>query len=517
MIAAAPVAHPAAEKSAKPVTYTAVVLAGMRPEGDPVADFFGCDCKALTLLRGRPMIQHVVEALGAVEAVERIVIVGNVPERFAPLAAEIARANPRVSIDVMKASGSISDSVRRVLDTVGENQPLLVTAGDAPLLTPGIVEAFTRDASARPGIAIGLVEREIVRRAYPDTVRTYLPFRDTAVSGANLFALSGRDVRRALEFWKAIEQDRKRIWKFLAAFGPANLAGMAFRRFTLDEALERAGRVMGCAVRAVRAVRLPTAEAAMDVDSVQDYFLAERILESRARAGRTIRAARPAETAWRFAVFDLDRTITKRGTFTAFLLSTRRGLPARAALLARLVRQMLRYKLGRIDRLTLKNRMLALAARGMDRRDWDEASERFVLRVVRGGVRQGFLPALVRHRRAGDTLVLATASIDLYARLIADHFRFDRLVCTPTAFAARGNHPPKIAGRNCLGREKLDRVEEALLPDGAATRETIFVSAYSDDFVDLPLLEWADAPAVVNPKRKSHAAAAALGMRIVQW
>jgi HAD superfamily phosphoserine phosphatase-like hydrolase len=515
MITDAPVAYPAAGKRETPVTFTAVVLAGMRPEGDPVADFFGCDCKALTPLRGRPMIQHVVEALGAVKAVERIVLVGNAPERFAPLAAEIARANPRVSIDVMKAAaGSISDSVRRVLDTVGENQPLLITTGDAPLLTPAIVEEFTRAASAKPGIAIGMVEREIVRRAYPDTVRTYLPFRDTAVSGANLFALGGRDVRRALEFWKAIEQDRKRVWKFLAAFGPANLAGMALRRFTLDQALERAGRVMGCAVRAVR---LPVAEAAMDVDSVQDFFLAERILESRARAGRPVRPAQPAEMPWRFAVFDLDRTITRRGTFTAFLLSTRRGLPARAALLARLVRQMLRYKLGRIDRLTLKNRMLALAARGMSRREWDEVAERFVRRVVRAGIRPGFLPALVRHRRAGDTVVLATASIDLYARLFADHFRFDRLVCTPTAFAALENLPPKIAGRNCLGREKLALVEEALLPGGATTRETIFVSAYSDDLVDLPLLEWADASTVVNPTKKSRAAAVARGMRIVQW
>lgn len=514
MIAEVPVRRLKIERPETAATRTAVVLAGMRPEGDPVADFFGSDCKALTPLRGQPMIRRVVEALCATPAISRVILVGNAPGRFAPLAAEIERDHPGTPVDAMPAAGSISESLRAVIDMIGEEQSLLVTTGDAALLTPEIVEEFTRDADARPGICIGVVERKIIRRAYPDTVRTYLAFRDKAVSGANLFALGGREARQALEFWQSIEQDRKRTWKFVRAFGLANLAGMALRRFTLDQAMERASRVLGCAARAVC---LPVAEAAMDVDSVQDYFLAQRILELREWTGRAPRVARPAESPRRFAVFDLDRTITRRGTFTAFLLSTRRSLPARMALLLRLLRQMLRYKLGRIDRLTLKNRMLALAARGLTRRDWEEAAERFVRRVVRSGIRPGFLPALARHRRAGDTLVLATASIDLYARLFANHFQFDQIVCTPVAFAARENHPPKIAGRNCLGREKLARVGEALMPDGPTSREAIFVSAYSDDLIDLPLLEWADAPVVVNPKRKSRAAAAARGMRIVQW
>jgi len=515
MIAEVPVRRLKIERPKTTATRTAVVLAGMRPEGDPIADFFGTDCKALTSLCGLPMIRRVVEALRAAPAIGRVILVGNAPERFAPLAAEIERDHPGAPVDVtLAAAGSISESLRAVIDMIGEQQSLLVTTGDAALLTPEIVEEFTRDADAMPGICVGMVEREIIRRAYPDTVRTYLAFRDKAVSGANLFALGGREARQALEFWQSIEQDRKRTWKFLRAFGLANLAGMVFRRFTLDQALERASRVIGCAARAVC---LSVAEAAMDVDSVQDYFLAERILALRERSRRATHVAQPEKKAWRFAVFDLDRTITKRGTFTAFLLSTRRGLPARTALLLRLLRQMLRYKLGRIDNLTLKNRMLALAARGMTRSDWEKAAEQFVRRAVRGSVRRGFLPALVRHRRAGDTLVLATASIDLYARLFAKHFRFDQLVCTPTAFAAREGLPPQIAGRNCLGREKLARVEEALLPDGSTFRREMFISAYSDDLIDLPLLEWADAPVVVNPNRKSRAAAVARGMRIVQW
>lgn len=516
MIAEAPVKRPEAGLLEKPLHYTAVVLAGMRPEGDPVAEFFGSDCKALTPLRGQPMIRRVLEVLGAAPSVHRIVLVGNSPERFAPVAGELRRTHPGTPVDIMRAAtGSITTSVRAVIDEMGEDEPLLVTTGDAALLTPEIVEAFTQAACAKPGVSVGVVDREIIRRGYPDTVRTYHTFRDKAVSGANLFAFCGRDVRRALEFWQTIEQDRKRTWKFLRAFGPANLAGMVFRRFTLDQALERAGRVIGCAVRAVC---LPVAEAAMDVDSVQDYFLAERILELREKSKWTPRAAGSVEAMRRFAVFDLDRTVTRHGTFTPFLLSTRRSLASRTVLMARILGPMLEYILRRIDRLTLKNRMLALTAEGLNRGKWEAAAERFVHRVVRRDIRPGFLPALDKHRRAGDTLVLATASIDLYARLLADHFKFDQVICTSTAFAVPSSHqPPKIAGRNCLGAEKQARVAETLLPDGTPARGTIFVSVYSDDASDLPLLEWADAATVVCPGGKTRAAAAKRRMEVVQW
>lgn len=222
-------------------------------------------------------------------------------------------------------------------------------------------------------------------------------------------------------------------------------------------------------------------------------------------------------TITRFAVFDLDRTITKHGTFTAFLLSTRRNFFGRVMLMLRILRRMIRYKRGKIDRLTLKNDMLETTLCGMSRAEVERAVQGFVARIVRTDIRAGFPPVLARHRGAGDMLVMATASVDLYARLFARHFDFDLLVCTVTAPASHGPQPFKIVGMNCYGAEKQARVEAALLADHAMLREEIFVSAYSDDLSDMPLLEWADAPSVVCPRGKTRAAAVAGRLKIEQW
>lgn len=219
----------------------------------------------------------------------------------------------------------------------------------------------------------------------------------------------------------------------------------------------------------------------------------------------------------RHAVFDLDRTITKHGTFTAFLLSTRLTFAKRAVLMLHILRQMIRYKLGAIDRLTLKNHMLEIALHGMSRAEVEQTAQDFVARIVGTGIRAGFPPVLARHRAAGDTLVMATASIDLYARLFARYFNFDLLVCTVTDFPLHGPQPLRIVGPNCYGAEKQLRVAKALLSDRAALREEVFVSAYSDDLSDMPLLEWADAPFVVCSRGKTRAATVAKHFKMEQW
>ena len=183
----------------------------------------------------------------------------------------------------------------------------------------------------------------------------------------------------------------------------------------------------------------------------------------------------------------------------------------------RILRRMIRYKRRKIDRLALKNSMLEAALCGMSREDVERTAEDFVARVVRTDIRAGFPPVLARHREAGDLLVMATASIDLYARLFARHFGFDLLVCTVTTSVSHGPQPFKIVGLNCYGVEKQTRVEAALLSDRALRREEIFVSAYSDDLSDMPLLEWADAPSVVCPRGKTREAAVAGRLKMEQW
>jgi GTP:adenosylcobinamide-phosphate guanylyltransferase len=56
--------------------FSAVVLAGDRSAGDPVARATGVSSKALTPVGGRPMVLRVLDALEAAREIENIVLCG---------------------------------------------------------------------------------------------------------------------------------------------------------------------------------------------------------------------------------------------------------------------------------------------------------------------------------------------------------------------------------------------------------------------------------------------------------
>ena len=71
----------------------------------------------------------------------------------------------------------------------------------------------------------------------------------------------------------------------------------------------------------------------------------------------------------------------------------------------------------------------------------------------------------------------------------------------------------RIIGRNCYGPEKLRRIRETLGRDNGHWN----VIVYTDHHSDLPLLEWADSPRVVNPSSKLRRVAVERGYQILDW
>lgn len=258
----------------------ALVLAGdRRGEADPVAVRTGVAHKCLAPVAGTPMLCRVVETLVAVAAVGRIHVAFPDPH----LLARVPGLAPLLDSGRLRAvpvAASVSQSVAGLFAETGP--PLLVTTADHPLLTVAMVERFLDLATREPAdLVAGLVAEETIRRRLPDTRRTFLRFRDRAFSGANLFLLAGPGAAAILAFWQRVERERKRPWRIARALGPGLLLAYLLRRLTLDAALERASRRIG---GRVRAVVLPFAEAAVDVDKPADLELVERLLAGREAA-----------------------------------------------------------------------------------------------------------------------------------------------------------------------------------------------------------------------------------------
>lgn len=259
-------------------SYAALVLAGSRPGGDPLAKATGVTHKALVPIEGKPMLLWVLEALRAATAVDRIAICGlDTADMAAHSALRSYTAECKVELVPSRDTPS-----RSVLHSMRELRqlPLLVTTADHPLLTSEMIDYFCRQALGTGGdVAVGLTTGDRVRAAYPEAQRTFLRFRDGAYCGCNLFAFLTAPAERAAEYWTRIEEHRKQPWRMIRELGPTVLLRFLLHRLSLADTVDLVSQRMGVDARAVL---LPWAEAGLDVDKIRHLEMATEIMRGRA-------------------------------------------------------------------------------------------------------------------------------------------------------------------------------------------------------------------------------------------
>ena len=218
------------------------------------------------------------------------------------------------------------------------------------------------------------------------------------------------------------------------------------------------------------------------------------------------------------AIYDMDRTITRTGTYTPFLLhAARRLAPWRLALAPAVPLAMLAYAVRLIDRRRLKeiNQRLLLG-RGLHPAALAPVTASFADAVLATNVHPGALRRIAEDRAAGRRLVLATASYRLYVADIAARLGFDDVIATGTMTGLDDRILPRVDGENCYGPAKL-RMIEAWLASNGLTRDAVTVRFYSDHVSDGCVLDWADQPFAVNASAKLRAMARAKGWPLLDW
>lgn len=255
-------------------TVTAVVLAGERPGRRALAEAAGVPCKALLPVGGRPMVERVVDALRGSPRIGPIAICG--PDAEAPTDAVFAALLRREGVSWVPAGATPAASVAGTLSRLGDRGPVLVTTADHALLAPRVVDHFVGGAEPLAAdLVAGVARYERVHAGFPALRKTKLRLRDGAWCGCNLFLLKTPEARRGVEFWQRVEAHRKRPWRAAGVIGWWFLGLYLAGWMSLDAAVSRIGRRMG--LRAA-AVEIPLAEAAVDVDSEDDWHVIDRVL-----------------------------------------------------------------------------------------------------------------------------------------------------------------------------------------------------------------------------------------------
>jgi HAD superfamily hydrolase (TIGR01490 family) len=217
-----------------------------------------------------------------------------------------------------------------------------------------------------------------------------------------------------------------------------------------------------------------------------------------------------------FAIYDMDRTVTRRATYTPFLLHCAlRRAPWRLLLLPFVIASMLAYVAKLIDRGRLKeiNHLLLL---GSERHpaELKPLVESFAEATLARNIRPGARKAIARDRSEGRRVVMATASYRFYAREIAERLGFDECIGTNSILGLDSQVHAKIDGQNCYGPAKLTMIQEWLGNSGLSRGHVRF---YSDHASDAPVFEWADEAVAVNPHDRLAKLAKARGWRQEDW
>ena len=218
------------------------------------------------------------------------------------------------------------------------------------------------------------------------------------------------------------------------------------------------------------------------------------------------------------AIYDMDRTITRRATYTPFLLHAALSLaPWRLVLLPAVLLSTMLYVIRLIDRGRLKEvNYRLLVGRGIPPERLEPVIQSFADRQVATNIMPGARASIAADRAAGRRLVMATASYRLYAAAIAQRLGFKDVIATETRLDADGRIIARIEGNNCYGDTKLAMIQAWLEREGLE-REAVHIRFYSDHVSDAVVHHWSDEPVAANAHDRLLRVARTEGWEVLDW
>ncbi|WP_409431807.1 HAD family hydrolase [Litorimonas sp. RW-G-Af-16] len=217
----------------------------------------------------------------------------------------------------------------------------------------------------------------------------------------------------------------------------------------------------------------------------------------------------------KLAIFDLDYTITKRGTWGRLVMRSVRFKPwLWVPMIFSTLLFQYRYKTGKAPRGDVKKSMMNWGMTGKPRAKLTKMAERFAEDEVPDKLRPGALRALAAHREAGDYILIASAAVDLIVAPISKRLGADGYVCTELAWDSDDRLLPEFASENCYGEAKRKAVERYIEDHKLNDLPVIF---YTDSMADIEVLRMADIGIAVDPDTKMTKAAGLEGYEIQHW
>jgi len=262
---------------------TALILAASRQGAeDAVAQLQQASHKCLVEIDGVVMLERVVRELKASEHIGRIVVsIEN--EDLLRQTPVLAKMFEEGSIGFVESQSNLFTSILHATETIDAPYPLLVSTGDNALHTTEMINHFCDEVrSTNYDAAVAMTPADVILKAYPDGKRAFHDLRDGGWSSCNLYGVMNSKALEAARAFETGGQFGKKPERILKAFGLRFLIKYKFMLASLDGLAEHLSKRWNIKIAPVR---MPFADAPIDVDNVKDFHRTEKILRARRGIG----------------------------------------------------------------------------------------------------------------------------------------------------------------------------------------------------------------------------------------
>lgn len=215
---------------------SALVLAGGQ---DKMASEQNLSSKALLFVNGKPMAQHVLEALKASSAIQHIGFVGEGNKTFTPW------------VDTfVNAGNNLSDSLNNGLTALAplESDYYLIITSDLPWVNQEALDDFLHNAPQTDLTYVG-ISKKISEQQFPTLKRTYVSMREGKFTGGNLMLLRSSAQTKLLPFVSKAYKVRKNPLKLAQIVGLGTLLGVAAGALSVAQLERRVSKLFDLDVR----------------------------------------------------------------------------------------------------------------------------------------------------------------------------------------------------------------------------------------------------------------------------
>lgn len=186
------------------------------------------------------------------------------------------------------------------------------------------------------------------------------------------------------------------------------------------------------------------------------------------------------------ALFDFDGTITRKDTLIEIIKYQRGKFRFYTGLLI-LSPVLILHKLKILPAKYAKERVLQYFFKGVYLEEFQKKCDNFVREVLPGIIHPSAFACIQNHLKEGTKVVIVSASAENWLSAWCKQFQLDYI---GTKLEIReGKLSGKIAGKNCNGMEKVNRIKSIYNLDNFAV-----IYAYGDSKGDLPMLKVSTKP-----------------------